>query len=427
MSKINDLLRESTTTSANSIGRPSLVALTRATTKLIYGELVAQQRTSQPVAALYGIKYLTPDDEFSFATGATYGGAVSHKDRTSIPELTDALKGSLVKGNLFKYQNIVYKALEDAPFTGITDPELDMALQIALITLTVRIVSDAADVSKFETTDGEDISEAKFQVNKWSARVNSRKLKTSLTVELAQDLEANGFDAPNFVEDLLATEMADEINKDILQSLVTVSKRYKVEGVCDNGYMDLSYASAPEAGRALYRMTCEMVSHIQRSTSYTATYVVASTRVAAVLAASGWLKHRPEDDNYLSDNAYGFLANGLPLFCDTNSPLDYVTVGVKEDFGGKEIVGSLFYAPYTEGLDLDDPEHVGAFKVIVDPESLQPSIALLVRYALAANPYTVAKDDKEARIIDASNMDLMAGRSDLSVLLGVKLPKILAE
>ena len=424
MAKINELLRESTTTSSNMVARPNLVALTRATTKLIYSDIIATQRTTQPVAAFYGIKYATPKDEFSWQTGATYAGAVSAKDRETIPVLEDSNKDSFVKDDLFQYQNVVYRVLKDDPFNGITEP-LDEALQITVFNLSTRIFSDAAATEKFE--GDEDISEAKFDIRKWQTAVKSRKLKSSLTVELAQDLEANGFDAPNFVEDVLATEMADEINKDILQSLVTVSKRYKVTGVSDKGYIDLSYANAPEAGRSLYRMVCEMVSHIQRESTYTATFCVASTRVAAVLASSGWLKHKPEDDQYLSENAYGFLANGLPLYCDTNTPMDYVIVGVVEDLGGKEVVGSIFYAPYTEGLDLDDPEHVGAFKVIVDPASLQPSIALLVRYALSANPYTIAKDDQEARVINGGDMDKMAGRSDLSVFLGVKLPKILAD
>lgn len=427
MSKINTILRESTTTSSSMVGRPNLVALTRATTKLVFSDIVAEQRTTQPTAALYGIKYLTPDDELSFVTGATYGGAIGHLERETMEELTVANAPSITKDTLFKYQNVVYKALEDTPFAGATSTTEIELLQEAIIGLTVRTVPDAADTSRYETGDGDKIAESKFIINKWNAQVKSRKLKSSLSIELAQDLEANGFDTPTFIEDLLATEMADEINKDILQSLVTVSKRYKVEGICPKGIIDLTYENSPEASRKLYELMCEMVSHIQRTTSYTATYVVASTRVAAVLAGSGWLKHRPEDDKYLSPNAYGFLANGLPLYCDTNTPIDYVTVGVKEDFGEKEMVGSLFYAPYTEGLDLDDPEHVGMFKVIVDPESLQPSIALLVRYALAANPYTVAKNDKEARIIDASNMDLMAGQSDLSVLLGVKLPKLISD
>lgn len=423
MSKIHKLLRESTTTQSSMVGRPNLVALTRATTKLIFGDIVAQQRTNQPIAALYGVKYLTPDNELSFNTGATYAGAVGVEARKNIPVF--AVGGSFNKGDLFQFEHVVYKAMEDAPFTGATGTTEAEQLSEALILLKIRIVSDAANVEHFEKS--EDIAEAKFQVNKWNAAVKSRKIKSSLTVELAQDIEAAGFDAPNFLEDILATEMADEINKDILQSLMTVSTRYKVKGVCDNGIIDLKYDNAPEAARKLYELVCEMVSHIQRSTSYTATYVVASTRVAALLAGSGWLKHKPEDDAFLSPNAYGFLANGLPVYCDTNTPADYVTVGVKEDFGGKEMVGSLFYAPYTEGLDLDDPEHVGVFKVITDPDSLQPSIALMVRYALCANPYTVAADDKDARNIDASDMDKMAGQSDMSVLLGVKLPKILAE
>lgn len=426
MSKIHTLLRESTTTSSSSLGRPNLVALTRATTKLIYGDIVAQQRTTQPVAALYGIKYLTPDDELSFVTGATYAGAIGVQEREGMTEFTSAGAATITKGQLFKYENVVYKAIEDTPFDGMTGDESEM-LQEALVTLTIRIMSDAASTARYETGDGTNVAEAKFQINKWNAEVKSRKLKSSLTIELAQDMESNGLDTPNFIEDLLATEMADEVNKDILQSLVTVSKRYKIEGVCDKGIIDLKYDNAPEASRKLYELVCEMVSHIQRTTSYTATYVVASTRVGALLAGSGWLKHKPEDDKYLSPNAYGFLVNGLPVYVDTNTPLDYVTVGVKEDFGEKEMVGSLFYAPYTEGTDLDDPEHVGTFKVIVDPDSFQPSVALMVRYALCANPYTVAKDDKEARIIDASNMDLMAGQSDMSVLLGVKLPKLLGE
>lgn len=423
MSKIHNLLRESTTTNSNSIGRPNLVALTRATTQLIYTDIIAEQRTNQPVAALYGVKYLTPDNEFSFQTGATYGGEIGSKDRGAIAEMTTSTQ-AVAKGSYVRYQNIVYKALVDNPFASTTESTVAGALAEGLVALTIRLVPDAAHTEKFEAADVE-ISDAVFQVNKWNAPVKSRKLKTALTVELAQDMEANGFDAPAFLEDLLATIMADEINKDVLQSLITVSKRYKVAGVSDNGIIDLSYSNAPEASRKLYELVCEMNSEIQKTTSYSGTFVVASSRVAAVLAGSGWLKHKPEDNKWLPETAYGYLLNGLPLFCDVNSPLDYVTVGVKENYGGNEVVGSIFYAPYTEGLDLEDPEHVGAFKVIVDPDSLQPSISLMVRYALSANPYTVAKDDKEARIIDATNMDLMAGQSNMSYLLGVKLPEIL--
>ncbi|MFP9166789.1 hypothetical protein ACLI1Y_15580, partial [Enterococcus faecalis] len=174
MAKINELLRESTTTNSNSIGRPNLVALTRATTKLIYSDIVATQRTNQPVAAFYGIKYLNPDNEFTFKTGATYAGEAGYVDREQITELTEESKLTLNKGDLFKYNNIFYKVLEDTPFATIEESDLELALQIAIVLLKVRLFSDAASTSKFESSDSE-IADARFQINKWQTAVKSRK------------------------------------------------------------------------------------------------------------------------------------------------------------------------------------------------------------------------------------------------------------
>lgn len=58
------------------------------------------------------------------------------------------------------------------------------------------------------------------------------------------------------------------------------------------------------------------------------------------------------------------------FYCDINSLLDYVIVGVVENIGEKEIVGLIFYVLYIEGFDLDEFEYVGVFKVVVDLESL---------------------------------------------------------
>jgi hypothetical protein len=160
----------------------------------------------------------------------------------------------------------------------------------------------------------------------------------------------------------------------------------------------------------------------QRATSYSATYVVASSRVAALLASSGWLQQKEGQP----EACYGVLNNGLVVYCDNNSPVEYVIVGVKDSYGPEEMIGSLFYAPYAEGLskDADPTDHVGAYKVINDPDSLQPKLSLLIRYALCVNPYTMGLNDEEARVIDASDIDNFAGRSQMSVLLGVKLPKL---
>lgn len=288
---IDKLISESTTSADNSNTKPALLALTRATTNMIYQDLVATQVTTQPVAALYGVKYLNPNKDLTFVTGATYGGKYGTKARESMTVLTTANAASIAKGDTFLYQNVVFKALADNPLTGT---DLDEMIATAIIECKVRTAPEAAPTEQFESKDS-DISDAKFEINRWQADVKSRKLKTALTVELAQDMEANGFNTPEMLEDLLATQMAEEINKDIMQSIVTVSHRYK-DATVPNSVLDLSApGSSVDQARNLYRYVCDMVSHIERTTSYTATYVQASSRVGALLTASGWVKDKPDD------------------------------------------------------------------------------------------------------------------------------------
>lgn len=428
MAKINDLIFESTLSSANSIGRPSLLSFTQATNKRIFKDLVAEQPTDQPVAALYGIRVLNPDDKMTFYGGATFAGLMNKEQRETVPELVD-LGADLAKGDYFMFDSVVFKVLRDDPFGGTTETELDDAVNEAIAASAVRMVSEGAPTDQFEVGTP-DISEAGFRIDKWQSTVKSRKLKTTLSVELAQDLESNGFDAPDFIENILAIQMAEEINKDVLQSLITVSSRYRVKGISSKGILDLTAINgAQEQARTLYSYICEMNSSIQRNTSFSGTYVVASSRCCAILAASGWLKKGQDDAPSAPDASYGMLNIGLPIYCDVNSPCDYVIVGVNEDMGEGQVVASLFYAPYTKGLDMDNVEDtgdasVGEFKVIVDPDSLQPTVALLARYALTANPYTVGKDEDNARIVDGSDMDALAGQSKLSSYLGVKLPQL---
>lgn len=420
MKNINKLLHESVTTSSNSLGRPSLLSYTQATNKRIFKDLVAEQKTRQPIAALFGVRVLNPDDKMTYLGGATFAGLMGKTERAAVPELS-AISG-YVKGDLFMFDSVVFKVLEDEPFAGTKETEKDDAVSEAIAAGSIRMLSDAAPTSKFETGYPE-IAEAGFRIDKWQTEVKSRKLKTDLTVELAQDLEANGFDAPDFIENLLAIQQAEEINKDVLQSLITVSSRFKVHGVSSKGVLDLTdaqYANAQDRARTLYYYMCEMNSHVQRQTSFSGTYAVASSRCAAILAASGWVETTPETP----ETAYGTLKNGLPLYADVNSPCDYVIVGVNADMGKGQTVASLFYAPYVEGLDIEEGEAIGEFKVVVDPDSLQPTVSLLARYALSANPYTVAKNDQEARIINGGDMDQMAGQSNLSSYLGIKIPPL---
>lgn len=425
MARIDELIRESNTTASNSTARPALLSFTQATNKRIFRDLVAEQKTKQPIAAFYGIRVLNPDDKLTFQGGATFAGLMDREKRKTVPQL--AMATDYTKGDYFMFESVVFKVLTDDPFAGTTETEEDDIVSEAIAANTIRMVSEAAPTAQFEIGEPE-ISEAGFQIDKWQSEVKSRKLKTSLSLELVQDLEANGFNAKNFIDNLLAIQMAEEINKDVCQSLITISSRFKVQGVNARGVLDLtSISGAQEQARTLYSYICEMHSAVQRATSFPGTYVVASSRCCAILAASGWVKKGKDDAPNAPESAYGMLNIGLPLYSDVNSPCDYAIVGVNVDMGEGQVVSSLFYAPYTEGLqnvETTGDASVGEFKVIIDPESLQPTVALLSRYALSANPYTVPRSDPNARVVDGSDMDEMAGQSKLSSYLGVKLPPL---
>ena len=423
MKYIDSIMIESVQSDDIATAKPNLLSLTRATTKLIYLDLVATQYLSQPSAALYGVKYLNPNGDLTFSTGATYTGKFGAKERESLQTLTIENASTFAKGQYFLYNNVVFKVMTASPFGAtITATDVSDLIMLGIGNGTIRMVSDSADVEQLEST--ENISDARFEIRKWTAEVKTRKIKTELTVELAQDLEANGFDAPATIEDLLATEIAEETNKDIIQSLITVSKRLKIKGITDSGYIDLSSVDVPmsQHGRDLYHYICEMVASIQRDTSYSPNYVVASTRVASILSSSGWLKQDPSQPQ----NAFGMLNNGLFVFVDTNSPLDYAIVGVKDKYGDTEAIGSLFYAPYVAGIPSDetDVDRVGTYKVITDPKSLSPKILLMTRYALCVNPYTMGLDDDKAKIVDSTDLDNFVGQSKMSTILTVKLPQI---
>lgn len=411
--KIQKLLRESSTTASSSNGRPDLVGLTRATHDLIFTDLIAIQNTNQPEATLYGVKYLNDNKDMSFMTPATYSGAI--KSRENIEELDPSKSYS--KDDMFKFEEVVYKVVKDNPFTDLTSLPKNEALGQAIIDGSIRFMSEAALTGHFEKKDVE-IAEASVRLDRWNIPVRTRKIKTELTVEFAQDLNSNQFEAGAVIDDMLATILAEDVNKDVIQKIMTVSSRYKVKGISDKGMLDLTKTDvAPEQGRTLYRYICEMNASIERNTTYDGTYVLASSRCAAILSASGWMDINPD-----YPLAAGTLKNGLPVYSDPWSPVDYVVVGTKQNLGELEHVGSLFYAPY---IDFDG---AGAYKLVVDPDSLQPKLALMVRYGLSINPYTVIEVDetpqKESMLVQGDDWDNLVGKSKMSYILGVQLPKL---
>lgn len=404
--KFNDLLMESTTSVANQNARPQLLALTRAVNNLIFSDLVAIQATEQPIAALYGLAYFNRDRNMTYRTAATYGGAAGNRE--GIAEFDKEHEYTV--GNKFVSNDVVYIVVQDGKVgEGAATPEA--AIFAGIIKNQIRFYSDIADSTYFED-NATDVSHTDFAFGKWQCNVGTRKLKTSFTLELMQDLEANQMNAENAVLDLLATVASEEINKDIIQKLITVSTRYKVAGMTQDGVLSLANVQdAPAQARELYRYACEMSNQIMKSTSFAGTYVVATSRVVGLLQASGWME---ESENPLSE---GRLRCGLEVYADTTTPFEYMVVGCKHMVGDMESVGSLFYAPYTEA------DGAGAYKSVIDPNSFNHSVAIMNRYAISVNPYTVKKGQGD-EVVKGDDWNNLAGRSEMSYILGIELPPL---
>lgn len=401
---INDLISESSASGDVDMGRPQLLAMTHAVNALIYTDLVAIQETSKPIANLFGLRYLNRDGDMSFRTPATYSGM--YGDRKDVTDELKASKTSFAAGDVFKYEKVIYQAIEavNLPDLGGGD-DLGLQLNIALMLNKVRIVSDAGETGKMEFVEP---SESKLSLDKWKIEVRTRKLKSEVTHEFMQDAVANGFNGEEMIRSLLATELSEEINRDIVQKLQTVSVRHESPNTKSGIYYAGGASDDPAKGRTLYRIVCEMARMVHAETAYEATYVVCSPMVAALLSSSGWLKGDPSMANLYS----GVLADGMKVYVDPVTRFDYVVVGTKQSAGGMDNVGSLFYSPYAAA------DGAGAFTVTNAVENLQPRFMTMSRYGLSVNPYTV-KDGDTDQIHAGDDWNALAGKSKYSRFAGV--------
>ena len=402
---LNELILESTSAGSVALPRPQLVALTKAVNALIFTDLVATQETRSPISTLFGIRYLNQDGEMTFRTPATYGG--TYGDRSGIAKELSAATTSFAKDDVFKYQNVVYQAIKAFDMGDLGGgSDLDKQLAISLMINNVRIVSDAGEVSAMEYIAP---SDANLKIDRWKIEARTRKLKSSVTNEFMQDITASGFNGADVIRDMLATEIADEVNKDIMHKLQTVSTRHASAGVDSGIYYAGAAADDPTKGRTLYRIVCEMARAVHAETAFEATYVLCSPKVAALLSSSGWLK----GDQNMKNLYTGVLVDGLRVYVDAVSKFDYVVVGTKQSKGGMDNVGSLFYTPY---IDVDGVGNT--LTTAIDSKSLQPSYMALTRYGLSVNPYTT-KDGDSGQIHQGDEWNELAGKSKYSRFVGV--------
>ena len=240
---------------------------------------------------------------------------------------------------------------------------------------------------------GGSFGEMAFSIDKVTVTAKSRALKAEYTMELAQDLKAiHGLDAEAELANILSSEILAEINREIVR---TVNRTAKLgAGQASVAVKGIFNMNSDSDGRWLAERAKGLIMQIEREANVIAketrrgkgNYIICSSDVASVLAASGMLDYSPALSTNLNvddtGNTFAGVLNGRfkvyvdPYAGGTNP--DYVTVGFR---GSNPYDAGVFYCPY---VPLTMVKAIGE-------EDFQPRIGFKTRYGMVANPF-VATD-----------------------------------
>jgi hypothetical protein len=231
-----------------------------------------------------------------------------------------------------------------------------------------------------------EIKEMAFTVEKHSIIADTRKLKARWSTELEQDMRAiHGISAEDELLSILNTEIAGELNREILRKMYFVSKLGAV-GTTTAGIFDLNTDSngrwAVERFKGLmFQIEIERNAIMTESRRGKGNFIVTSSNVASALAMTGLLDAVPSsklDSGLVVDTTAatyaGTLVNGLAVYIDpyayeVSGGDEFVMVGYK---GQSAADAAIIYSPYTP-IELTK---------VVDTTSFQPAICMMTRQAI---------------------------------------------
>lgn len=239
--------------------------------------------------------------------------------------------------------------------------------------------------------DGGDpaFGEMAFSIDKATVTAKSRALKAEYTMELAQDLKAvHGLDAEGELANILSSEILAEINREVVR---TVNRKATLgAGTSNVAIKGIFNVDSDSDGRWLAEKAKGLIMQIEREANAIAkatrrgkgNYIICSSDVASVLAASGMLDYSPALNTNLNvddtGNTFAGVLNGkFKVYVDpysTGANPDYVTVGYR---GANPYDAGLFYCPY---VPLTMVKALGE-------NDFQPRIGFKTRYGMIANPF----------------------------------------
>ncbi|AGB07070.1 head vertex protein [Vibrio phage VH7D] len=233
-----------------------------------------------------------------------------------------------------------------------------------------------------------------FRLDRWYAQVQSSKLKTEISLETIQDMQALGVNE-SIITDSIADQIADDINTNIidaLNSISTVGSAITLSGITNRF----------DKGRELYSLVHASAAEIEKSTGCTGTYIVAGGEAFGLLTGTGMATQIGDTSMYKCDS-------GLYLVHDKYATTDYVTIGVKKELGDYEI-SSLVFSPYN--FDKATDAGIAYQYKTQDSKSFHPIYGVIARYALTVAPL---EDNQTGAVeIDWDNLGVLANSSKLS-------------
>ena len=236
---------------------------------------------------------------------------------------------------------------------------------------------------------GEAFAEMGFTIEKATVTAVSRALKAEYSLELAQDLKAiHGLDAETELANILSTEILAEINREVIRN---INKQAKIGCLQENMNVKGVFSLLNDAdGRWSVERIKGLIIQLEREANKIAketrrgkgNFIICSSDIASLLAASGMLDYTPAMSTNLNvddtGNTFAGTLNGrMKVYIDPYAIADYVNVGYK---GTNPYDAGLFYCPY---VPLTMVRAVGE-------NSFQPKIGFKTRYGMASNPFVGA-------------------------------------
>ena len=335
--------------------------------ELVTNDLVGVQPLFTPVGLAYALRYRYQ----TTAAGATAGEEAGFN---TVHEL--------YSGN--------------TPPSGATVPGSgDLAAAFPNTVDSTRIAGEFGDRPHgYETGYGESIGEGNFggdmggevrymglTVEKQQVSAKTRKLAARWSHEAQQDLaNQHGVDLPQELSDLLAYEVAAEIDHEVKNNMKAIAQ---IGGVYEWSYGSVGSADGTADGRweqekfrTLYTIILKASNDIAQATRRSAgNFVLASANVCAALEALEAFAGSSVATN-MTTEVSGVAKVGqigrIAVYRDAFATEDYAVVGYK---GPRDSDAGIIYCPYIPLMFLD----------AVGQDSFNPRIGVMTRYGICNN------------------------------------------